>query len=192
MLAYALDIFTYTAKAFVLCLTSGKKHESSISMTMTSSKSEGQILICHKAPWKNYITVGLTLKFKCTSPVRSPGKMLEAAHHRICSWVEVQKSNQGAYQPTSSFQHKTWWITESGLCFAASESRRRPCQILRQEVAVTEQCVMIQSCLPVVTDSDLNFCFLWYIYTAVMYRYTPNNAEATPTKFFHITIVECS
>ena len=26
-----------------------------------------------------------------------------------------------------------------------------------------------------------------------MYRYTPNNAEATPTKFFqNITIVECS
>ena len=116
--------------SFFLCLTSGKKHESSISMTMTSSKSEGQILICHKAPWKNYITVGLTLKFKCTSPVRSPGKMLEAAHHRICSWVEVQKSNQGAtfYQPTSSFQQKTWWITEGGLCFAAPESRRRPCQ----------------------------------------------------------------
>ena len=104
--------------------------------------------------------------------------------------LRIQKSNQGAYQPTSSFQHKTWWITESGLCFVEPESRRRPCQTHRQEVAVTEQRVVIKACLPVVTDSDLNFLFLWYIYTAEMYRYTPNNAEATPTKFFHnLTIV---
>ena len=71
----------------------------------------------------------------------------------------------------------------------APESRRRPCQTRRQEVAVTEQRVVINECLPVVTDSDLNFLFLWYIYTAEMYRYTPNNAEATPTKFFHNLII---